>query len=127
MSRCWIGLAPDFWLRLARGRYGRFLVSLVFTKMSFLIPAHRLRETETLLAFHHPRPSYRVHVLLVPKRPYASLMDIPRNDAAFLVDLIQTAQELVEELELGKTGYRLIANGGAYQEAPHLHFHLIGE
>ncbi|MEZ4510613.1 MAG: hypothetical protein R3C62_01950 [Chloroflexota bacterium] len=37
--------------------------------MSFLIPVQRLRETATLLAFHHPKPSYPLHILLVPKRP----------------------------------------------------------
>jgi diadenosine tetraphosphate (Ap4A) HIT family hydrolase len=28
---------------------------------------------------------------------------------------------------LEQTGYRLIANGGAFQDVPHLHFHLIAE
>ena len=34
---------------------------------------------------------------------------------------------LVAELQLEKRGYRLIANGGAYQDVPHLHFHLVSD
>jgi histidine triad (HIT) family protein len=95
--------------------------------MSFAIPVKRLRETETLMAFHHPQPSYPVHILLVPKRPYASLMELSLDDASFLKDLFATAQDLVRESDLEPGGYRLVANGGALQDVPHLHFHLIAE
>ncbi len=95
--------------------------------MSFAIPVQRLRETPVLLAFHHPHPSYPVHILLVPKRDYCSLMEVSLQDTAFLRDLVQTVQELVREFGLEQSGYRLVANGGAYQEVPILHFHLISE
>lgn len=114
-----------FWL--ARSPLGRWLVRWGFTKMSFAIPVNRLRETETLMAFHHPRPSHPLHILLVPKRPYASLMELSLDDGAFLEDLFATVQDLVRELDLEPGGYRLIANGGAYQDVPHLHFHLVSE
>ena len=95
--------------------------------MSFLLPVERLRETRTLIAFHHPRPGYSVHILLVPKRRLGSLLDLSAADADFTADLFETVQSLVAEFELEKRGYRLIANGGPYQEVPYLHFHLIGE
>ena len=94
-------------------------------KMSWMIPGERLVETEALLAFHHPRPSYKVHVLLVPKRPYADILALPAEDTAFLADLVTAVQRLVAELGLADGGYRLINNGGTYQDVPHLHFHLI--
>ena len=34
-----------------------YLISFIVTRMPFLIPAERLRETDTLLAFRHPRPA----------------------------------------------------------------------
>ncbi len=95
--------------------------------MSFAIPAVRLRETETLLAFHHPQPSHAVHILILPKREYASLLDIRPEDGALLADLVGVVQDLVRELGLEHLGYRLIANGGAYQDVPVLHFHLIAD
>lgn len=94
--------------------------------MSFALPVARLRETATLLAFHHPTPAYPYHVLLVPKKPIPALSALdPAADAAFLSDVIAAAQSLVEQFHL--TAYRLIVNGGEYQDFPYLHFHLISD
>ena len=93
--------------------------------MSFAIPVQRVRETKTLLAFYHPKPSYTFHVLLVPKKAVASLEELDANDSAFLIDLYSTVQSLVDEFHL--SAYRLIVNGGQYQDFPQLHFHLISE
>jgi histidine triad (HIT) family protein len=112
---------------LARTRPGGWLVRLGFTRMSFAIPVKRLRETPSLLAFHHPSPSYPLHVLLVARRDYHSLLDVPPDDSAFFRDLFETVQSLVREFGLEQGGYRLIANGGAYQDIPILHFHLVSE
>jgi len=93
--------------------------------MSFAIPVKRLRETETLLAFYHPKPNYQFHVLLVPKKSVVSLKEFDTNDSVFLTDLYATVQSLVNEFHL--TAYRLIVNGGEYQDFPQLHFHLISD
>jgi diadenosine tetraphosphate (Ap4A) HIT family hydrolase len=62
--------------------------------MSFLIPVKRLRETSNLIAFHHPSPSYKVHVLIVPKRQVDSLASLDPQDTAFLTDLYATVKAL---------------------------------
>lgn len=95
--------------------------------MSFAIPVKRLHETATLLAFYHPRPSYAVHILIVPKKALDSLSALDSSDDIFLADVFRTTQILVKELNLATNGYRLIVNGGEYQEVPQLHFHLISE
>ncbi|NWG07132.1 MAG: HIT domain-containing protein [Chloroflexi bacterium] len=91
--------------------------------MNFAIPVKRLRETKTLMAFHHPKPSYAFHILLVPKKSVESLSKLDSADSAFLTDLYATVQSLVDEFHL--PAYRLIVNGGEYQDFPQLHFHLI--
>jgi histidine triad (HIT) family protein len=101
------------------------LIAWMLAHMSFLIPVQRLRETASLLAFYHPQPSYPVHILIVPKRAIASLLEITPADQQFLVDLFTCVRELVQELHLDQQGYRLIANGGDFQDIPQLHFHLI--
>lgn len=110
---------------LLRFRLITSLIGWIFTHMSFLIPAKRLRETPNLIAFQHPSPSYKVHLLLVPKRQVQTLADLDPNDAAFLTDLYATVQSLVKEFDL--KDYRLIVNGGEFQDFPHLHFHLISD
>ena len=101
------------------------LIGWIFAHMSFVIPVKRLRETKTLLAFYHPKPAYPFHVLLVPKKSVASLKDFDPNDSGFLIDLYSSVQSLVDEFKL--TAYRLIVNGGEYQDFPQLHFHLISD
>jgi len=93
--------------------------------MSFIIPVERLRETDTLVAFYHPKPSHPIHILLVPKRKLPGFTAVTPIDVDFLTDLVQITQELVVEFDLEKPGYTLLVNGGAYQDVPHLHFHLI--
>jgi histidine triad (HIT) family protein len=93
--------------------------------MSFVIPVQRLCETETWIAFHHPTPAYKFHVVLVPKKAVTTLMDIDPTDSIFFTDLYSTVQSLVDEFQLA--AYRLIVNGGEYQDFPQLHFHLISD
>jgi histidine triad (HIT) family protein len=102
------------------------LASWVFAHMSFAIPVKRLRETNTLLAFHHPRPAHPFHVLLVPKKQVERLVDLdPQADQDFLSDVFAVTQSLISEFQL--RAYRLIVNGGAYQDFPQLHFHLVSD
>lgn len=100
-------------------------IGWMFEHMSFVIPIQRLRETETLITFHHPRAAYNFHVLLVPKKAVVTLKDLSSRDSAFLVELYSTVQSLVDEFQLA--AYRLIVNGGDYQDFPQLHFHLISD
>ena len=96
--------------------------------MSFALPVDRLGETTTLLAFHHPHPAYPLHILLVPKKPISTLTALdPVADADFLTDVYATAQLLIERFHLVENGYRLIVNGGKFQDFPYLHFHLISD
>jgi histidine triad (HIT) family protein len=95
--------------------------------MDSLLPVARVCETQNLVAFHHPRPSHRLHILLLPRRAIRSLDEIGPEDAGFVMDLFATVRHLVVEFGLEAYGYRLVANGGNYQEVPHLHFHLISE
>ena len=116
-----------FFFRLSRTRLGEFLLGLLFSSFSFAIPVSKLRNTETLIAFFHPQPSYPTHILLVPKRNYRSLIDVSPDDVELMKDLIDVVSNLVEEFDLETAGYRLIVNGGEAQDVKLLHFHLISD
>jgi histidine triad (HIT) family protein len=102
-----------------------FLPGWIFAHMSFAIPVKRLRETGTLMAFYHPKPIHAFHVLIVPKKARRALTDLDLSDSTFLTDLFSTVRSLVEEFHL--PAYRLIVNGGEYQDFPQLHFHLVSD
>jgi diadenosine tetraphosphate (Ap4A) HIT family hydrolase len=61
----------------------------------------------------------------VPKKAVASLKELNVQDTAFFTELYSTVQSLVDEFHL--SAYRLIVNGGEYQDFPQLHFHLVSE
>ena len=82
--------------------------------MSWAIPIKRLHESDNLVAFHHPSPSYPVHILIVPKVTRHSMTAISVADSDLLLDVFMTVQRLASELQL--SGYRLICNGGGYQD-----------
>ncbi len=83
--------------------------------------------TRHLIAFHHPRPGHPLHILIVPRQARARLTDLTAADAPFMVDLLEAVRHLVARYDLEHSGYRLIANGGSYQDVPQAHFHLIAE
>lgn len=95
--------------------------------MSFAIPLQRLREGQDWLAFYHPTPSYPFHVLLLPRQTVARLAELDPAGAPRLDELFSMVQSLVAQFRLEETGYRLVVNGGAYQDIPQLHFHLVSE
>ena len=115
-------------IRLVRSPLGQLLAGWIFAHMSFAIPVQRLYETKSLVAFYHPRPAYSIHILIIPKKAIASLEGLKPDEefsAAFLGDLVACTQSLVKELRLAEAGYRLIVNGGKFQDVAQLHFHLV--
>lgn len=105
------------------------LVRLIFfwclENMSELLPVNLISETRSLICFYHPQPYYPVHILLVPKKDIRDLSQLDPMEDEFLTDLFSTVRTLITEMDLEKKGYRLIVNGGEYQEFPQLHFHLV--
>jgi histidine triad (HIT) family protein len=92
--------------------------------MNDWLPINKISETDSLICFHHPQPVYPVHILLVPKEELRDLTQLKTEDSEILQDLFTTVQSLIAELDLEEKGYRLILNGGKYQDFPQLHFHL---
>jgi diadenosine tetraphosphate (Ap4A) HIT family hydrolase len=60
----------------------------------------------------------------VPKQELRDLSQLEPRQSDFLQDLFLTVQSLITEFKLEEGGYRLILNGGEYQDFPQLHFHL---
>ncbi len=112
---------------LARTPLGGRIARRWFGSLSRWLPVQRVYATDRLLAFYHPRPSYPVHILIVPKADIASLEALRGHEAALYADLVRAVQTIVGQLGLAERGYRLIINGGAYQDVPLLHAHLISE
>ena len=113
--------------KIARSRVGDAIIGWSFAKTSHLLPVNKVYETDKVIAFYHPQPSYPLHILIVPKRAIGSFLDLAGSDAPLLSDIVGVAQHLVRELRLLEKGYRLLVNGGPYQDVGQIHFHLISD
>lgn len=114
-------------LRLARTTWVSRRIGWLFARHSRWLPLRRLRETDSAVAFWHPRPSYGVHVLIVPKRALASLADLPTGTPNPAAELLAVAVAVARDLGLAHGRYRLILNGGAYQDVKQVHLHLTAD
>lgn len=89
------------------------------------IPANIEKENEDFLAFHDINPKAPIHILVIPKQHVDSFNELQPDMMARMTTFIQ---ELVELVDIKKSGYRLISNIGENggQEVKHLHWHVLG-
>ncbi|SRR5690606_2716084 len=93
------------------------------------LPCKKVYEDDFALAFHDINPQAPVHVLVIPKGEYVSMMDFTANaPAELVVGFIRAVGETARILGLEENGYRILANAGlhSHQEVPHLHIHIFG-
>lgn len=109
---------------LAKSPVGDLIVGTAFGRLSGLLPVTRVKETDKVIAFWHPKPFWKKHILLVPKKAIKSLTGLKEEDYAYIMEIYRVAKEIVEEFNWVDTGYTILANGGARQEVNQVHFHL---
>ena len=88
------------------------------------IPTRIILESEKSLAFLDAFPLASGHSLVIPKKHYEKVQQMPPDDNSDLFSLVQKVTEKVEAL----TNAELIAvhNGKeSGQEIPHVHVHII--
>ena len=90
------------------------------------LPADKLYEDESILAFRDRFPKAPVHGLIIPKRHIATLDDFSGEDAGLLGEILMVAQTIARDHKL--EGYRVTMNvnslGG--QVVFHAHLHILG-
>ena len=87
------------------------------------ISVKKVGETERVLAFYHTKPSWTIHIVIVTKQHVSSLVELPDFD--LIKEIFRIAADIIKELRLTETNYKIITNGGAFQDSKHLHFHLL--
>jgi histidine triad (HIT) family protein len=93
------------------------------------IPCKKVFEDEYALAFHDINLQAPVHVLVIPKAPYVSMVDFTTVAPADMVaGFFKAVGAVAAQLNLPEPGYRLLVNVGhhGHQDVPHLHVHILG-
>ena len=99
----------------------------IFTKIiNREIPADIVYEDDLCLAFRDINPRAPVHLLVIPKKPLATLADVGTDDQKMLGHLLVVANIVAEKEGVGDA-FRLVLNNGAGagQEVFHLHLHVL--
>jgi len=89
------------------------------------IPSNIILEDDNFIAFHDINPKAPVHIIAIPKVHVDSFNELTPDIMANMTTFIQ---EIVKEVKIEKSGYRVITNIGENggQEIKHLHFHILG-
>jgi len=90
------------------------------------IPAVKVLEDEESLAFLDVGPLAEGHLLLIPKKHYETLDQVPARTAGAMLSNLPVLVRAVREAT-GCEGVNVLQNNGrvAHQFVPHVHFHVI--
>jgi len=88
-------------------------------------PVDVVRETDHALAFRHTRPSYPVHIVVVPKKHIRSLTEAFGEDWTIVMETLSVVREVAREVETEYGKCSIVTNLGQYQESKHLHWHVL--
>lgn len=92
------------------------------------IPSDKIYEDKDVFAFRDIHPAAPTHVIVIPKKHYATLNDIPAADMGIVSKIHAAIQEVAQKTGVAENGYRIIVNTNrlAGQEVFHVHFHVLG-
>jgi len=92
------------------------------------IPGDIVYQDEEVLAFRDINPRAPVHLLIIPKKHFASLNQLTEKEMLLMGRMIGVARQLAEREGVSESGYRLVVNCGEEggQLVLHLHLHLLG-
>lgn len=91
------------------------------------IPAKIEFEDEKMLVIRDINPQAPHHLLVIPKRHVAKIMDATAADKELFGEMVLCAKNVAKRLGV-EEGFRLVFNNGekAGQSVFHIHLHLLG-
>ena len=89
------------------------------------IPGNKVYEDDKVYAFRDINPQAPVHVLIVPKKHMANILECDAETAEALTNAIRV---IARQEGIDESGFRVISNCGkdGAQSVNHLHVHLLG-
>lgn len=89
------------------------------------IPCTKVYEDDQVLCFKDINPKAPIHVLVVPKKHVANLLEVDDNN--ILNDINTAIKKVTKELGIAESGFRTVINTGhdGGQTVDHLHFHIL--
>lgn len=82
-----------------------------------------LFETDHVMAFHHTKPYWEQHVVIIPKTHIESLSNYS-NNPILNKDFFEAIRFITKMFEDNYGGCRISSNVGNYQTSKHLHWYV---
>ena len=90
------------------------------------IPSSKVYEDDEVLAILDLSQTTKGHTIVMPKKHYANMLEIPTDEFASLMGKVKTiAQLLVTKLSANGCNILINTNESAGQTVMHLHVHII--
>lgn len=85
-------------------------------------------QDSSVVAFKDINPKAPVHILVVPRKHIATLLDLDPEDRELVGEVFAVASRIARDQGIAEDGFRVVANcgPGAGQSVFHIHFHLLG-
>ena len=89
-------------------------------------PGYVIFEDENHVAILDKYPIDTGHSLVIPKKPYEKIIDMPKNEVAELFSLVPEIANAILK-DTGAVAFSIAQNNGkeAKQIIPHVHIHII--
>ncbi len=91
------------------------------------IPSTNLFESGNVLSFLDVMPASKGHALVIPKKHYSTLLDMPHEELKEAMEAVQKVAAAVMSSVEAAEGFNVIQSNRevAGQVIPHVHFHII--
>lgn len=86
---------------------------------------NKVLETENVLAYHHTKPFWPIHIVVIPKKHIPSLITLEESDSELLLELLGVIKQVATIVTEENGACRVITNLGDYQDSKHLHWHIV--
>ncbi|WP_061570457.1 HIT domain-containing protein [Bacillus atrophaeus] len=84
----------------------------------------KVLETENVLAYHHTKPFWPVHIVAIPKKHISSLITLEGFYNYLLLELLDLIKKVAARVTKENGACRVLTNLGDYQDSKHLHWHI---
>ena len=94
------------------------------------IPCEKVFEDEFIFSFKDINPKTKLHILIIPKKPYIDVLDFLENaDAGYQSNFWISVNKIISQLDLKNKGFQIKTHKGkdGGQEVFHFHLHLLSD
>lgn len=81
-------------------------------------------DSPTVLAFHHTKPFWEHHIVVVPKQHIGSMASPEAKNAALISEIMHLLSDLANDFEAQFGGCHIGTNVGSYQSTKHMHWYI---